>query len=231
MRPTLYAYGPNEDELSREHRVVDHADDGAPGLYSMIGGKLASYRLFAEEMTDVLARSSDAERTVPHAHRAAARRRVDADRGSRSPSAWASTRSPRARLVYRHGARARAHRGADRGAPARGGGRVPVRAGDRGGGALRVAHELARTVDDVARRTRLGLGACGGMRCAARCGQIVAEERQLSPREGRTQAVRFLAAGRTDRAWSRSAPSRRGKRRSHSRPCAPSSGLSEHEDP
>ena len=55
-----------------------------------------------------------------------------------------------------------------------------------------VQNELARSVDDVSRRTRLGLGACGGMRCAARCGQIVAEERELPPRVGREQAVRFL---------------------------------------
>jgi glycerol-3-phosphate dehydrogenase len=52
--------------------------------------------------------------------------------------------------------------------------------------------ELAWTVDDVARRTRLGLGACGGMRCAARCGQIVAEMTDRSPAEGRRLALRFL---------------------------------------
>ncbi len=51
---------------------------------------------------------------------------------------------------------------------------------------------MAVTVDDVARRTRLGLGACGGMRCAARCGQIVAAERNLEPREGARLALRFL---------------------------------------
>ena len=55
-----------------------------------------------------------------------------------------------------------------------------------------VTHEMARTVDDVARRTRLGLGACGGMRCAARCGQIVAEETGSSPLEGLRQARAFL---------------------------------------
>jgi glycerol-3-phosphate dehydrogenase len=55
-----------------------------------------------------------------------------------------------------------------------------------------VRHEHARTVDDVGRRTRLGLGSCGGMRCAARCGQIVAEERGLAPCEGRRQARAFL---------------------------------------
>jgi glycerol-3-phosphate dehydrogenase len=51
---------------------------------------------------------------------------------------------------------------------------------------------MANTVDDVARRTRLGLGACGGMRCAARCGQIVAEERGLAPGEGLAMAREFL---------------------------------------
>ena len=55
-----------------------------------------------------------------------------------------------------------------------------------------IAHEMARTVDDVARRTRLGLGSCGGMRCAARCGQIVADELGLSPLEGLDQARTFL---------------------------------------
>ena len=56
VRPTLYDWGKNEDQLSREHQVVDHSEHGADGLYSMIGGKLASYRLFAEEMTDVIAK-------------------------------------------------------------------------------------------------------------------------------------------------------------------------------
>jgi glycerol-3-phosphate dehydrogenase len=63
-----------------------------------------------------------------------------------------------------------------------------------------VRNEWAATVDDVARRTRLGLGACGGMRCAARCGQIVAQERGLSPRDGARQALRFLTRQASTRA-------------------------------
>jgi glycerol-3-phosphate dehydrogenase len=55
-----------------------------------------------------------------------------------------------------------------------------------------VRAEMARTVDDVARRTRLGLGACGGMRCAARCGQILVDELELAPVEGRRMASEFL---------------------------------------
>ena len=63
-----------------------------------------------------------------------------------------------------------------------------------------VQHEWARSVADVSRRTRLGLGACGGMRCAARCGQIVAQELSLRPREGLQQAMDFLAEKALTRA-------------------------------
>ena len=55
-----------------------------------------------------------------------------------------------------------------------------------------IAREQARTVDDVARRTRLGLGACGGMRCAVQCGQILERELGLRPGEGTRQARSFL---------------------------------------
>ena len=52
--------------------------------------------------------------------------------------------------------------------------------------------EFARSVGDVSRRTRLGLGACGGMRCAGRCGAIVAEELGYPPTDGMQQALQFL---------------------------------------
>ncbi|HZU81681.1 MAG TPA: glycerol-3-phosphate dehydrogenase/oxidase [Polyangiaceae bacterium] len=192
VRPTLYAYGTNEDALSREHEIVDHTADGAPGVYSMIGGKLASYRLFAQEMADRVARGdfeSQAPctthvRALPGGDRAVDAVRL-AERHGVTPVAAR-------RLVYRHGSRA--ERVLER---------IERRPGERDvtcpcepvlEAEVRhvVADELARTVDDVSRRTRLGLGACGGMRCAARCGQIVAEERGLSPREGGLMAGEFL---------------------------------------
>jgi glycerol-3-phosphate dehydrogenase len=57
-----------------------------------------------------------------------------------------------------------------------------------------IQNEWAQTVDDVSRRTRLGLGACGGMRCAARCGAIVAEMTGRSPLDGQRMALDFLEA-------------------------------------
>jgi glycerol-3-phosphate dehydrogenase len=55
-----------------------------------------------------------------------------------------------------------------------------------------VEHEFAHDVSDVARRTRLGLGACGGMRCALRCGRIVADATGRSPEAGQQMALEFL---------------------------------------
>ena len=192
VRPTLYAYGPNEDALSREHEVVDHTADGAPGVYSMIGGKLASYRIFAQELSDVVAQREFDSSTPCSTHR------LPLPGGERLPDAVSLAAkhhvTPVAgrRLVYRHGAIAK---------------RILERASRRPSekdvvcpcepvleAEVRhvVREELARDVHDVARRTRLGLGACGGMRCAARCGQIVAEERGLSPGEGHAMACAFV---------------------------------------
>jgi len=191
VRPTLYAWGPSPDGLSREHEVIDHERHGAPGLYSMIGGKLASYRIFAEEMTDAIAQRLGlrvASRThvvpLPGGDELLDPLALAADAGI-EPIAGA-------RLEYRHGARAL---------------RVVERiARDRREGAVLcpcepvleaevryvVRHEWAQTVDDVSRRTRLGLGSCGGMRCAARCGAIVAEMTGRSPLDGQRMALDFL---------------------------------------
>jgi glycerol-3-phosphate dehydrogenase len=48
VRTTIYEYGVEEDDLSRDHRILDHAAEGAAGLLSFVGGKLASYRAQSE---------------------------------------------------------------------------------------------------------------------------------------------------------------------------------------
>jgi glycerol-3-phosphate dehydrogenase len=192
VRPTLYAWGRTEDALSRDHAIIDHAAHGAPGLYSMVGGKLASFRLFAQAMTDLLARVFDLG--VNCFTHTSARPGGDAvcDPFKLATRLGVDAVAAR-RLVYRHGSRAA---------------RIEERVKERPREAVVVCpcepvteaevryvleNELARSVADVSRRTRLGLGACGGMRCAARCGQIVADELDLDPREGLRQAASFLS--------------------------------------
>ena len=54
IRPTLWDYGPIEDRLSREHQLFDHREEGAERLFSIAGGKLASYRIMSEEAADAI---------------------------------------------------------------------------------------------------------------------------------------------------------------------------------
>lgn len=199
VRPTLFGWGMNEDRLSREHEILNHARDGADGLYSMVGGKLASYRLFSEEMTDVLARRlgrggpcQSHVLALPGGDDAVDPMRLVLEGGMEAVTAT--------RLEYRHGSRSlrvlermkRDPREAAVVCPCE-----PVTAAE-----IRyvVDQELATDVDDVSRRTRLGLGACGGMRCAVRCGRIVADATGQSPAEGFSMALRFLQGAARRRA-------------------------------
>lgn len=193
VRPTLYGWGMPEDELSREHEIVDHGTDGAEGLFSMVGGKLASFRLFAEEMTDLLVKRLGQDvrcRThqvpLPGGDAQVSPMQLVERGGMEAVTAT--------RLEYRHGSRSlrileRMHRDPRESAV------VctcePVTLAE-----IRyvIEHELASTVDDVSRRTRLGLGACGGMRCAVRCGRILAAATERAPREGQKMALSFLAS-------------------------------------
>jgi glycerol-3-phosphate dehydrogenase len=52
VRPTLYAWGKYEDDLSRRYEVFDHEREGVRGFVTLAGGKLAAYRLMAEDATD-----------------------------------------------------------------------------------------------------------------------------------------------------------------------------------
>jgi len=191
VRPTLYAFGPNEDALSREHLVVDHANDGAPGIYSMIGGKLASYRLFAQEMSDRIAVDL-APSSVCTTHE------KPLPGGDRVPDAIIlaeqSGITPVAarRLVYRHGSRSARILARLAKNPRERAVVCPCEPVLEAEVRHAVNAEMARSVDDVARRTRLGLGACGGMRCAHRGAQLVCEETGRGPRDAQVMAARFL---------------------------------------
>lgn len=191
VRPTLYEWGVTEDALSREHKIVDHAADGAPGLYSMLGGKLASYRLFAEEMTDLLAARLGFEAPC-QTHTfflPGGDEQVDPMELVLSGGMEAVTAT---RLEYRHGGRSRQVLERMLRNPREAAVVCPCEPVTEAEIRYVVAEEWATSVDDVSRRTRLGLGACGGMRCAARCGQLVAEMTGRSPQDGVKMAVRFL---------------------------------------
>ena len=172
VRPTLYGFGAYEDELSRDYRVIDHgAEGGSPGLWTLTGGKLAAYRLMAEDMANRLcgALGVTAECRTAQAPLPGGEARLDVAEISRRFGVGSAAAL---RLAFRHGARAErvlAAASAQRTVCAC----EPVLEAE-----LRHAarSEGLRKLSDCPLRMRLGNGACQGTSCAAFAAQVLADE-------------------------------------------------------
>jgi glycerol-3-phosphate dehydrogenase len=176
LRTTIYAYGPTEDALSREHQLHDGAAAGAAGLLSFVGGKLASYRAQAEEATDRILDLLGRPRGTCRTHE------EPLPGGNEVPDPrilareWPVAAPVAARLVYRHGSRAREILRLVKDDPRLG----LVLCRDEAILAAEVVHcarhELVRRLQDLRRRCRVGLGACAGIDCARISAQLVGRE-------------------------------------------------------
>ncbi len=202
LRPTLFAWGPTEDALSRNHALVDHAATGAPGLLSLVGGKLASYRIMAEETVDAIC-ALLGQRLPCRSHREPLPgAEATVDLGDLAAVAPGLPRLALLRLVQRQGCRA-----------------WEVLQGWRGphemvcacnmvtAAELRyvIQHEWARDLAALRHRTGLGRGPCGGARCAARAAAVLARELGLPPQE----LAALLQTDEQER-WARVRPALRG---------------------
>jgi glycerol-3-phosphate dehydrogenase len=198
-RPTLFEYGRTEDALSREHELVDHEQHGVPGLVSLIGGKLASYRMFAQEAADLIApRLGNRAPCTTHKSPLPGGERLP--EASTLASRFGIARYAAQRLIDRHGARAEVILGRAEGDPR---GLLTVCAGEPVLAAeVRYAVEVegARTLDDVVRRTRIAVGPCGGADCALPAAIIAGRSLGWSPAEVRRAAADLLRTRARSRA-------------------------------
>jgi glycerol-3-phosphate dehydrogenase len=200
VRPTLYADKKYEDELSRRHEVFDHAREGARGLVTIAGGKLASYRIMAEETADhVMALLGRTAACRTH--------REPLPGGDAVPApadvarAHGIDRFAAARLVFRHGSRVA--RIFEEAKPLPDGGRrVICRSEPVTEAEIRYVcrHEWVRSLEDLRRRTRFAEGPCQGLDCVRAGAEIVAEELGWSPDEVDAHVLRFLDARFRERA-------------------------------
>jgi glycerol-3-phosphate dehydrogenase len=192
LRTTLFEYGPNEDALSREHAFYDGAAEGAAGLLSIVGGKLASYRAQSEEATDRL------EALLGRPHVGCRTHEVPLPGGDEVPDPASLARehavaaSVAARLVYRHGSRAREVLELVREDPRLG----LVVCRDEAILAAEIVHccrhELVRRLSDLRGRCRLAFGACGGVDCARVAAQLAGRTLGWSPDRTRAELKDLL---------------------------------------
>lgn len=195
VRPTLYGFGSYEDELSRDYDVFDHgARDGVPGFWTLAGGKLAAYRLMAEDASDRLCAAlgvSEPGRShaVPLPGAEATWDPADVARRFRVglPAAI--------RLGFRHGARAEEVLAAE-----------PPAAADAPAAQVVCAcepvldaelrhvaeREGLRTLDDCRLRVRLGVGACQGASCGVRAAAVLADALDWDADRTAAEIARFV---------------------------------------
>ena len=173
VRPTLHRYGPFESDLSRDHAVFDHTAEGAPGLLSIGGGKLAAYRVMAQEATDVVCRKLSV--TVPcRTHTSP----LPGGEATPAPEAVAEDagidRYAAARMVHRHGNRARQIVERIKRNPRERRTLCACEPVTEAEARFCIETEWVHTLEDLRRRTNCGDGPCQGARCARQAAWLLA---------------------------------------------------------
>ncbi|HEX9579086.1 MAG TPA: glycerol-3-phosphate dehydrogenase/oxidase [Myxococcales bacterium] len=161
VRPTLWQYGPLEDRLSRDHRIYDHGE----GFYSIVGGKLASFRAMAEEAVDAVAKAlAKGERCRTH--------ETALPGGEKAPPAaeelskqYEVPAFAAARISYRHGAEAAQVLALADDAPELRALACPCEGVTFAELKFSLEREFAGGLTDLRRRCRLAMGVCQGARC------------------------------------------------------------------
>ncbi|WJV53655.1 anaerobic glycerol-3-phosphate dehydrogenase subunit A [Prodigiosinella aquatilis] len=174
--------------VSRGIVLLDHASrDGLEGFITITGGKLMTYRLMAERVTDKVCEKlnhsvvcTTASRPLPGSEAVV----------SDKPVAASSLSAPlRGSAIYRHGQRAE-----------------QVVTGDRvdsslvceceavTAGEVRYAVESLQVNNliDLRRRTRVGMGTCQGELCACRAAGLLCKLGQSTPQQSVAQLSQFL---------------------------------------
>lgn len=205
VRNTMYGWGVQEDDLSRGYRIIDHAEHGAAGLYSLVGGKLASYRIQSAEAADaVCARLGVGGRCETHLHKLPGGDHLPDE--TELSRAYGIERLAARRLIQRHGSLA--SKVLDVGRESAAGFSVVDPAEPTLECEVRyvIRHEHVKRLGDLTARCRLGAGADQGMRGGLRAAQIFAEERGLDP-TGEREALMDLLS----RRWRAARPAMTGQ--------------------
>lgn len=192
VRITLYEWGKNEDDLSRDHRIYDHEKtDGIKNIISIAGGKLASYRLMSEEATDLICEKLKVNKksmthlfplpggdSIPDIHEVA--------KNYSLPVSLAR------KLISRYGSRI--YKLMDYADKIRGGKNILCICSSviEAEVIYSVKEEMARNLSDLMRRTKLGNGACQGMRCLDRAAWLLGRELNLTIDEIEADIQKFM---------------------------------------
>ena len=191
VRNTLFEWGVDSDDLSRRHEVLDHeARDNIRGLLSVVGGKLAAYRIQSEDAVDIALRKlgrspkecTTGVRPLPGAE---LQPDFDALAGEIPLPRWALER-----VWRRVGSRLRAVF-----ADAQPDDLAPVcrsEAITRAEIMYMIDAENCRTLEDLRRHAHVGAGSCDGVDCIIPSAHIMAVKLGWSAERTETELRHFM---------------------------------------
>ncbi len=185
VRPTAYAYGQIEDKLSRDHRIVNHEENGAPGFWSVYGGKLATHTWMAEDLLGRIAKTEEwayepnEEYLLPGGPDKPVEEYIE-DIAESATARYGLEREDVESVVRRHGTRFYEVLDLTSDEPSlkrnlcrctRDG--KPVRRVLAAEVVYSARHEMALTPKDVGRRTGLNVGLCNRNRCLDAAAEVL----------------------------------------------------------
>ncbi|MBJ7223042.1 MULTISPECIES: anaerobic glycerol-3-phosphate dehydrogenase subunit A [unclassified Brenneria] len=187
---------PSGRSVSRGIVLLDHASrDGLEGFITITGGKLMTYRLMAEWVTDKICEKlghnvacTTAQRALPGSE-ATAERNSSAHFTVKRPDDKPLSAPLRGSAIYRHGDRAGRLLSGERLDSSLVCECEAVTAGE-----VRYAVESLQVNNliDLRRRTRVGMGTCQGELCACRAAGLLCRFGQSTPEQSITQLSQFL---------------------------------------
>lgn len=172
VRPTLFKWRANEDQLSRRYEVMDHAPEGVDGFVTIAGGKLSMYRLMAEETADLVCRKLGHEAACTTATRPLPGNESDAEPAEELAARCGVPALAVMKLQGRHGSNA--EKVLDEGSNAR----ILCRCEPVTESELMYAarHEQVRSLADAFRRVGVAAGPCAGAACIMRAAEVIGRE-------------------------------------------------------
>ncbi len=191
VRNTIFGWGKNEDDLSRRYEIIDHRAQRAAGFYSLVGGKLASFRQQSEDAADAVCAALGVHaRCETHMHALPGGDALPDE--AELARAYGVDRLAARRIVYRHGSLAPRVLDVGRETPTGFSVVCPCEPVLECEVRYCLRHERVVRLGDLMTRCRVAMGPCQGLRCGLRVAQLWAEERGADATDEREALMDLL---------------------------------------
>ena len=192
VRPTIWGDGVMEDNLTRDHEIIDHGEvDNVKNIYSLIGGKLAAFRFISEEIVDMIAdKLGNARKSITHSKPLPGAEYVpNIERLAEESGLSFHTLN---RLMSKYGSRVvKIISIIDADPQSK---EIVCKCENVMEAEIKYAiqYEFANTLNDIRKRTRLGMGSCQGGCCTLKAARILKNEFSFTTKKTEEEAKHFL---------------------------------------